>query len=163
MKDRIAEIRKKSKLSQQAFANRIGISREAVRLLENGTTNPAERTIRDICNEFNINREWLTTGKGKMEAPQPKHVSLDALAEAHNISDLVRAIIGGLGDMQPAHRDALVGLILDVGDRIRNANYDAAQPENIVAAISYDNALKTARVQNPPEEDLPAASEPHKE
>lgn len=66
--ERIRQVRTESGMSVRAFAAKIGIGGPAVSLLENGRNNPSEQTIRAICKEFSINREWLETGKGPMHA-----------------------------------------------------------------------------------------------
>ena len=65
MKDRIIEIRKEKGLSQEEFAKKINLTRNAISLLENGNRNASDRTIKDICIVFGINEEWLRTGKGE--------------------------------------------------------------------------------------------------
>lgn len=66
MKERILRIRKESKLTQDAFAERLGLSKNFVWMLEKGERVQSDRTIADICREFNINKEWLLTGNGDM-------------------------------------------------------------------------------------------------
>lgn len=51
-------------ISQSDFADKIGIRRNSVSLIETGKRNPSERTISDICEVFNVNIEWLRTGFG---------------------------------------------------------------------------------------------------
>ena len=68
MKDRIKQIREVENLSQRAFAQRIGISGPSVARLESGENNPGEQTIRAICSEFGIRREWLEFGHEPMKA-----------------------------------------------------------------------------------------------
>lgn len=68
MNTRIAIIRKNSKLTQEQFGQRMGISKNYVNLIENGKKNPGDRLISDICREFSVNEEWLRTGKGEMQS-----------------------------------------------------------------------------------------------
>lgn len=68
MNRRIKMIREEANLTQDKFAERIGIGKSSVSKLEIGTNNPSEQTIRDICEKFNVNREWLETGEGSMYA-----------------------------------------------------------------------------------------------
>ncbi len=63
---RIEAVRKSLDLSMDKFGSKIGITRSSVNNLEKGANNPAERTIRLICKEFNINENWLRTGEGQM-------------------------------------------------------------------------------------------------
>ena len=58
------EIRKAKKLSQEAFGEKLGITKSSVSLLESGKNNPSEQTIMLICKEFGINEVWLRTGEG---------------------------------------------------------------------------------------------------
>lgn len=66
MNERIRELRKTLKLNQGEFGNRIGITGSGVSRIESGSNNTAERTIKSICKEFNVDYMWLTTGNGKM-------------------------------------------------------------------------------------------------
>lgn len=68
---RIKQIRKESGLTQGEFGSRIGISLSGVSSLEIGKNTPSEQTIRAICSEFNVNRDWLVDGVGQMEASRP--------------------------------------------------------------------------------------------
>lgn len=69
MNNRIKEIRLSVDLSMQAFGDRIGIKAPSVAKIETGVNNPSEQTIRAICREFGVRRDWLETGEGEMYAP----------------------------------------------------------------------------------------------
>lgn len=71
MNTRIYEVRKSVSLSMRAFGEKIGISGQSVARLESGENNPSEQTIRAICSEFNINRDWLVDGIGEMSVKKP--------------------------------------------------------------------------------------------
>lgn len=64
MKDRIKKIRKHFKLTQQEFADRIGLKRNSVANYEIGRNTPMEPIINSICKEFGVNEVWLRTGEG---------------------------------------------------------------------------------------------------
>lgn len=66
IKIRIKQIRKDNKLSQSALGKLIGISRSQISCYEKGLRDITERSLNDICREFNVNKEWLLTGKGEM-------------------------------------------------------------------------------------------------
>lgn len=66
MNDRIKQIRQNAGLTQLQFAERLGLSRNFIAVIETGGRVPSDRTITDICREFNINEEWLRTGNGDM-------------------------------------------------------------------------------------------------
>lgn len=66
MRERIAFIRKTLKINQDDFAKKIGLTKNYISLVETGGRIPSERTIIDICREFNVNEYWLRTGDGEM-------------------------------------------------------------------------------------------------
>lgn len=62
---RIIQIREQAGLSQEKFAEKIGLSRNFINQAENGKKNFSDRTLKDICREFNVNEAWLRTGDGE--------------------------------------------------------------------------------------------------
>ena len=67
--ERLIKIRKNENLSQSDFAKRLDLSRNFISLVENGNRELSDRTLRDICKEFNINENWLRTGEGEPRTP----------------------------------------------------------------------------------------------
>ena len=65
MKDRIAQIRKQAGINQTDFAEKLSLTKNYISLIENGNRIPSDRTITDICREFNVNEVWLRTGDGE--------------------------------------------------------------------------------------------------
>ena len=78
MKDRIKKIRKELDLTQQEFADRTGIKRNTVASYETGKSNLSDGAVSLICREFNVNEEWLRTGKGEMFIEQTKDEQIAA-------------------------------------------------------------------------------------
>ena len=79
MKDRFKELRKKLNVTQQEFADKLKISRNFVAQIEMGSKVPSDRTIDDVCREFNVNEEWLRTGNGDMFVPGIKDKQISAM------------------------------------------------------------------------------------
>ena len=65
MGDRIKVLRQSLGLTQQEFADRIGIKRGAIANYEIGR-NISDVVINLICRTFNVNEHWLRTGEGEM-------------------------------------------------------------------------------------------------
>ena len=63
---RIQQIRKTAKMTQDEFADKIGLSKNFVWMIEKGERTPSERTVKDICREFKVNYDWLVNGTGDM-------------------------------------------------------------------------------------------------
>lgn len=118
---RIKKIRKELDLTQTEFAKRIGSVQNTVTCYENGRRNPSASVIALICREFNVNEEWLRTGKGEMFKPVPTDI-LNQLAREYNLSDSSYIIIEKFINLKP---------------EIQNGIYDFFQ--EVVAAISGNN------------------------
>lgn len=53
--------------TQTDFAKQIGVTPAYIwKLLNKSDITPSDRTINDICREFNISEHWLRTGEGEM-------------------------------------------------------------------------------------------------
>lgn len=65
MNERIKEIRKSENLTQQKFADKLGVKRNTVAQWELGINALTPQVITSICREFNISEEWLRTGNGE--------------------------------------------------------------------------------------------------
>ena len=63
---RIKKLRKVLDLTQQAFADRLGISRGNIATYETREGSPGNSVIALICREFGVNEAWLRTGEGEM-------------------------------------------------------------------------------------------------
>lgn len=79
MKDRFKELRKELNVTQQEFADKLKISRNFVAQIEMGNKVPSDRTIDDVCREFNVNEEWLRTGNGDMFVSGIKDKQISAM------------------------------------------------------------------------------------
>jgi transcriptional regulator with XRE-family HTH domain len=78
MHTRIKEIRTSAKLTQQEFADRLGIRRGTIANYELGRNEPIDAVITLICREFNVSELWLRTGKGDMFKPVSRDQEIKA-------------------------------------------------------------------------------------
>lgn len=69
MNSRIKKIRVDNGMTQQEFADKLGIKRGTIANYELGRNEPIDAVITLICREFNINESWLRTGEGEMMKP----------------------------------------------------------------------------------------------
>jgi len=100
MNARIKEVRKAAKLTQAAFGDRLGITQNYVALIEGGQREPSDRTLRDICREFNVSETWLRTGAGEMRAAQTRE------------EELTELVAGLMADRPESFRSALLTVLL---------------------------------------------------
>lgn len=53
-------------IRKTAFADKINVSQSFVSQLCYGASQPSDRTVANICREFNVSETWLRTGEGEM-------------------------------------------------------------------------------------------------
>lgn len=70
MNERIKSLRKVLGLTQQEFADKLGISRGNIGAYEVGKNAPSDAVISLIVRIFNANENWLRTGEGEMFVPR---------------------------------------------------------------------------------------------
>ena len=112
MNERIKKVRKSLELTQQEFAERIGMKRNSIALIENGR-NTSDQTVFAICREFNVNEEWLRTGAGEMFKAAPSS-ALDALAEEYGLSESAYVMVEKFINLKPDAQEAIFDYVLAV-------------------------------------------------
>lgn len=101
--ERIKEVRKSEGLTQQKFADRLGIKQNTVATYEMGRNTPIDAIVTSICREFGINENWLRHGIGEMKAETTQRQKLtrffaDVLATC---PDERSAFVAALDDLPP--------------------------------------------------------------
>ena len=76
MNERLKRLRKTLDLTQQEFADRVGIKRNTISTYESGRNQPIDAVISLICREFNVNEEWLRNGTGEMFLPVNRNAEI---------------------------------------------------------------------------------------
>ena len=61
----ISNLRKQNKLTQQSFAEKLGVTYQAVSKWENGKSIPDIAILKEISNQFNVSIDELLDGKKK--------------------------------------------------------------------------------------------------
>ena len=67
-KSRFAYARNQRNFTQIALAKAIGVTRSVISNIEYGKTQPPQVIVNAICEALLINRDWLETGEGPMDA-----------------------------------------------------------------------------------------------
>lgn len=81
MNERIKKLRKALDLTQQEFADRLGVKRNTVGQWECGINNVTDATIVFLCKEFNVSEEWLRNGTGEMFLPVDRNADIARLTK----------------------------------------------------------------------------------
>lgn len=108
MKDRIKQVRKSKNLTQTAFGEVIGVKGNTITNYETGLRSPTDAVIKSICREFDINEEWLRTGKGNPTVQKSKDEELSEM----------------LADIQKAGEDSFKHRLVSALARLDDEGWD---------------------------------------
>lgn len=78
MHERIKELRKALGLTQQKFADKIGVRQNTVAQYEMGRNVPIDSVINLICKEWGVSEVWLRDGTGEMFIERTRDEALAA-------------------------------------------------------------------------------------
>lgn len=71
MNERVKLIRKQLGMTQEQLAQRLGIGKAALSMIETGKAGLSARNRNILVQELNVNPEWLESGKGNMFNAEP--------------------------------------------------------------------------------------------
>lgn len=112
--ERIKFVRKQKKLTQQKFADALGLKRNTVGGYEINTVDPSDRTISDICREFGVDEIWLRTGIGDPFTPETRDEQIAKILNEAVISNatarnrLIRALARLPDDAFPVIEEIII-------------------------------------------------------
>lgn len=111
--DRIKEIRKAAGKTQQSFADVIGLKRNTIANYEIGQIQPSDRTIADICREFNISEHWLRTGEGEMRIKLSADADFIRVMTEIQVSDdvFIKSLLKSYWDLNKEEKAAIHKLV----------------------------------------------------
>ncbi|UWD43294.1 helix-turn-helix domain-containing protein (plasmid) [Clostridioides difficile] len=113
IKDRIKEIREDAGLSQKDFGSKVKLSRSQISCYEKGIRDATDRSIKDICREFDVNENWLRFGEGEKYSINEKDSLLAEVLAEITISDNIpiKEIIIKLCELDEEYLDLINKLI----------------------------------------------------
>lgn len=98
MNDRINVLIKALKIKKVDFAKRLNISQSFVSDMCSGKGRPSDRTIIDICREFDVRESWLRTGEGEMFVQKSR-------------TDEIAAFVGSILQGEPDFRQRFIAVL----------------------------------------------------
>ena len=96
--ERIDALIKALGMKKTEFAKKLNLSQPFVSELCSGRSCPSDRTISDICREFDVNETWLRTGEGEMFIEKSRE-------------EEIAAFIGNILKGEPDFRRRLVSVL----------------------------------------------------
>lgn len=128
MNERIQRIIQELGIKRVDFAKKIKLSAPYISELCSGKTAPSDRTIADICREFDVNEYWLRTGEGEMFIQKSPGVEISAF-----VGDILRGepdfrqrFITVLARMTPDEWKLLERKVLELAEEIKKADPDGS-------------------------------------
>ncbi len=114
---------------QIEFGKKINLnSNSIVSQLENGTRTITDRTIADICREFNVNEEWLREGTGEI-FKDTKNYTLEEFAISKNATetevDLFKAYLNLPEDLRKKFMEFVADFGEETAKKRASQNADA--------------------------------------
>jgi transcriptional regulator with XRE-family HTH domain len=83
LNERLKIIRKTLNLTQKSFAKGIFISTSYYAGIEAGYRQVLDKTVDSVCKVYNVNKDWVLTGKGGMFDTAPPNVRLQELIDIY--------------------------------------------------------------------------------
>lgn len=149
MNERIKQIRRELGLTQQEFADRIGLKQNSIALIESGKRNISDQAVLSICREYGINEEWLRTGSGEKMVPDASD-ELEALVKKYDLSNADQVLIEKYVNLKAGSRETIINFISDVAAAIGSLdapNAKAFPSGGISADIDIDAEVEAYRQQ----------------
>lgn len=87
MNERIKDLRKALKLSQDEFGRKLGVTRGAITNIELCKTEPKPLFVKHICDVFDVSEDWLLTGEGDMFLLLSEDDEFDRICAEIQLSD----------------------------------------------------------------------------
>lgn len=102
--ERLTDLLNNLKMSKTGFAEKINVSQAFISQLCSGVKQPSDRTITDICREFNVREEWIRDGTGTM------------FKEMTRDEEIARAI-GRMEGEDDSFKKRLIAALLKLGEK----------------------------------------------
>ena len=141
MKDRIKKIRRILGLTQQEFADRIGIKRNTIANYETGRNDPVDSVVSLICREFGVSEEWLRYGTGEAFVPNIDD-ELEALVKRYGLSSADKVLIERYMGLKADSRETIINFIIDAAASLKNVDVKASSDDNLHALLDQELAAQ---------------------
>ena len=145
---RIEALRKKLRLNQAAFGERIGLGGGAIGKMERGGT-VTDQNIKLICEKFRVRREWLVDGEGEMFISGEPGIFAE-FAREYKLTAQEQEVAKYLLSLSEAERGNIMGYLRNIAaamERGRQADAKAAeyhrQLDEALAAEKQDAAASS--------------------
>lgn len=139
MNERLKDLRKRLGLTQQEFAERLGIKRNAVTNYEVGRNAPADMVVSLICREFNVSEAWLRTGEGEPFIKKSRNAEIyEYVDRIQGVNDAFKSrFASALATLEEEDWNIILSIINDIKNRSMTEKVQAQKaPSSAPSAVS---------------------------
>lgn len=113
--ERFTELRKACKKNQSEFSKVLGLSRSGVTAIETGQRSVTEKHLLMLSNwdEYNVNIDWLRTGKGDMFLPNETD-TLELVRKEYNLTDAQLKFVANFLRLPENEKDVIFNFLESV-------------------------------------------------
>ncbi len=117
--ERVRQVRKDLGLSQEAFGERLGITKSAVSKIEKSENSVTDTMARLICSEFKVDPFWLESGIGDDKFTAIPETIIDSLVDEYKLDDYDRFIIEAYVEAPPEQQKAIKDFLLTLAEKAK--------------------------------------------
>lgn len=144
MNERIKEIRKYYKLSQEEMGKKLGVTKATISRIEKGINNITDQMFKSVCREFNINENWFRNGSGNMLV-ESDTFSLDDYIKSKGATQLELDLIKSYFEIPEDLRNSLMNHFKNnILKQMKNTE-EAATIEDTSSSINIDYEVESYR------------------
>ena len=109
--ERLKYLREYLNLTTRAFGETIDLSGGAITNMEKGTRNITNRTIKDICREYNVNYDWFVNGNEPI---------FNNIIDELTVDDDVKQLTKQYSLLTPEDQELVKKMINSLAEKIKN-------------------------------------------
>lgn len=143
--DQVKSLRAALKLSQTAFGEKLGVSRDVIKNIENDLVAPSGLFFHAAASAFNVNEEWLRTGEGDMFKPSDDSI-LSALSQKYHLGDMELHIIETFLNLPPAARATVTDFLQSLSDPTAAARMAQLRQEADIAIANHESNVLGVKI-----------------
>lgn len=142
--EKVFEVRKALNLTMEKFGEKLGVTKAAISNIEKGNRSLTEQMAKAICQEFNVNYDYLINGEGKMFSDVPK-ATLDELCYQYNCDAEDLTIIVEYLKLNAIRKKVLkdyMRAILEQSSEAASSEQSVSEPEIDIDSMSIDEQVE---------------------
>lgn len=110
MSERIAALRRELKLTQAEFGKKVGVARNTIATYESGVREPKDSVLLMMSREFNVDIDWLKTGRGDMFLTVSED-AIDDFAVEFGLTDIAKEFLREFVKFSPNDQEEFLGCL----------------------------------------------------